>query len=301
MIPTPPPPVPPEVPRFVPGRPATSHKGDFGKVLIFAGSWGMHGAAALCAGAAFRSGAGLVRVALPASIYPIVGALEPRATYLPLPEQSPGVLQPEALEVLERALGDNDVVAVGPGLGTHPETRELLRRWVPQIDRPLVVDADGLNAFAGDPTALAGPNRTTVLTPHPGELERLSGARSDRDDDSRRVASIDLAIRVAGIVVLKGHRSVVTDGLEVHFNPTGNPGMATGGAGDVLTGALAALLCVIDRPLRAARAATWAHGRAGDLARERRGEAGLTATDMLEELPQAVAELVETEPEARGS
>jgi NAD(P)H-hydrate epimerase len=228
-----------------------------------------------------------VRLAVPASIYPIVGAAELRATCLPLPERSAGELGEAAEGLLLSAIADSDVVAIGPGLGGHEATRRLLQRLVPAVDKPLVLDADGLNAFAGEPARIAGPRPVTFLTPHPGELARLTGRRCGRDDESRRVAAIDLAMRSGGTVILKGQRSVISDGLDVHFNSTGNPGMATGGSGDVLTGCLAALCCRLSEPMKAARLAAWVHGHAGDRAARRLGENGLTATDLLDELAAA--------------
>ncbi|MSR46763.1 MAG: NAD(P)H-hydrate dehydratase [Planctomycetes bacterium] len=275
----------------LPRRVATAHKGDFGRILIVGGSLGMHGAPLLAAAAAFRSGAGLVTIALPRTLYAIAGAAELRATWLPLPDHD-GHLDSTALPLLLAAVARADVVAVGPGLSGAPETAQLLRELVPRIDRPLVLDADGLNAFAGEPAHLAGHRKATIVTPHAGELRRLTGQTPGHDDESRRVATIDLAMRAAATVILKGHRSVVSNGLETHFNPTGNPGMATGGCGDVLTGCLAALLAVVPDELLAARIGAYAHGLAGDHAAARLGEIGLTATDVIDELPAALATLL---------
>jgi NAD(P)H-hydrate epimerase len=273
-------------------RRATAHKGDFGRLLIVGGCTGMHGAPLLAAAAAFRSGAGTVTIALPRSLYAIAGAAELRATWLPLPDHD-GQLETQALVPLLAAIKGADVVAVGPGLGRAVGTVALLRELVPRIDKPLVLDADGLNAFAGAPAHIAGRRRATVLTPHAGELCRLTGQEPGADDEPRRVAAVDLAMRAAAAVILKGHRSVVSNGLASHFNPTGNPGMATAGSGDVLTGTVAALLAVVQDELAAARLAAWAHGRAGDLAAARLGEIGVTATDLIEALPAALAERCE--------
>jgi NAD(P)H-hydrate epimerase len=280
--------VPPEL-RAIPRRKPTQHKGDFGRVLVVGGSIGMHGAPLLAAAAALRSGAGLVTIALPRSVYAVAGAAELRATWLPLPESLHGALEPSSLALLLDACGRADVVAIGPGLSTSPETRVLLRQLVPRVSQPLVLDADGLNAFAGDPARISGRRASTVLTPHPGELRRLTGAAPGDDDEPRRLAAVDLAMRAGATVILKGHRSVVSDGFESHFNPTGNPGMASGGSGDVLTGCVAALLAVVGKPLVAARVAAFAHGRAGDLAAAELGELGVTATDLVAKLPAALA------------
>jgi len=275
--------------KVVPRRPATAHKGDFGRILIVGGSVGMHGAPVLAAAAALRSGAGLVTIALPRSIYAVAGPAELRATWRPLPDSPQGFLDASSMAALLGAIAHADVVALGPGLGTAPATVALLQELVPRIDKPLVLDADGLNAFAGEPARVAGRRAATILTPHPGELERLTGHRPGSDDESRRLAALDLAMRVGGTVILKGHRTVVSNGLESHFTPTGNPGMATGGAGDVLTGCVAALLRVVENELLAARVAAFAHGRAGDLAAAAIGEIGVTATDLLDQLPEALA------------
>ena len=279
--------------RAIPKRRPTGHKGDFGRILVVGGCYGMHGAPLLSAAAALRSGAGLVRVALPRSTYEVAGAAELRATWLPLPESNRGALEPSSLPTLLAAAADADVVAIGPGLGGAPETKTLLRELVPRIERTLVLDADGLNAFAGDPVRIAGRRAVTILTPHPGELRRLTGQDPGDDDEKRRLAAVDLAMRAGATVILKGHRSVVSDGAESHFNPTGNPAMASAGAGDVLTGCTAAVLAVIANGLLAARVAAFAHGAAGDLAAAAIGPLGVTATDLLEKLPAALAAHVE--------
>jgi len=278
--------------RRLPRRPRDAHKGQFGRLLLVGGCEGMHGAPALAAAAAFRSGAGLVTVALPRTIYPITGALEARATYLPLASTASGGLSLAALPMLREAAAQADVVAAGPGLGTDPETAELVRSFVRHVATPLLLDADGLNAFAGEPTSIGGRRPITIVTPHPGEAARLSGQRVGPGEASRRTAAVDLAMRIGGTVILKGHQSVVTDGMQTFLNGSGNPGMATGGSGDVLTGCLAALLAVVPDGLTAARIAAWAHGKAGDLAAGKLGEIGVTATDLVECLPAALSDFV---------
>jgi NAD(P)H-hydrate epimerase len=285
-------PEPPAELRAIPRRSPAAHKGDFGRILVVGGSVGMHGAPLLAAAAALRSGAGLVTIALPRSLYVVAGAAELRATWLPLPETADGALGAAAATPLLAACSRADVVAVGPGIGTSRETVEFLHQVVPRIERPLVIDADGLNAFAGEPARVAGRRPATILTPHPGELARLTGQTPGDDDEKRRLAAVDLAMRAGATVVLKGRRSVVSDGLQSHFNPSGNPAMATAGAGDVLTGCAAAMLAVIRDALLAARVAAYAHGRAGDRAAARIGGLGVTATDLVEELPAALAPLV---------
>jgi len=279
---------PPEL-CVVPRRSRTAHKGDFGRLLVIGGCYGMHGAPVLSAAAALRCGAGLVTIAVPRSIYAIAGAAELRATWRPLPESPQGALDASSLPALLGAIAHADVVALGPGLGSAPATFALVQELVARIDRPLVLDADGLNAFAGEPARIAARRPATILTPHPGELHRLTGHRPGDDDESRRLAALDLAMRAGATVILKGRRSVISNGLESHFTTTGNPGMATAGAGDVLTGCVAALLYVVRNELLAARIAAHAHGRAGDLAALQFGEIGVTATDLIAKLPEALA------------
>lgn len=278
--------------KVIPRRARAAHKGDHGRILLIGGSYGMHGAVALAAAAAFRSGAGLVRIALPRSIYPLVGILEPRATYLPLVDDE-GALGPRAVAALELAIAQHDVIAIGPGLGDSRATQQFVQQLVPRVRQPLVLDADGLNAFAGIPASIAGAASPRILTPHPGELRRLTGIPPGDDPAARRTAAVDLAMRTASTVILKGHRSVITDGMATFENETGNPGMATGGSGDVLTGCLAALFVVLRDPLQTARVGAFAHGLAGDLAAEDLGEIGLTASDLPAFLSRALALLVE--------
>ncbi len=286
--------------KCIPRRPPNSHKGDFGRILVVAGSVGMHGAAGLAAAAALESGAGLVTLAIPRSLYPILGPAELRATYLLLPETPGGALHHTAAGPVLAAARSADVVAMGPGLGTDPETVACVREVVSRLDRTLVLDADGLNAFPGEPSMISASRPAPVVTPQPGELARLTGTPAPTDDEARRLAAVDLALRTGGVAILKGHRSVITDGLEVYLNGSGNPGMATGGAGDVLTGCVAALLATVTHPLMAARIAAFAHGRAGDVAAACKGEIGTTATDMLAALAPVLGEFVAAKPNADG-
>lgn len=254
-----------------PHRVAEAHKGSFGRVRVVGGSDGMAGAPALAARAAFRSGAGLVTVAAPSNVRSIVHTLVPEATTAPI----------------EGDFGPADALAVGPGLGTSEAARGVLGRALAS-PLPLVVDADGLNLMAGNPEGFAGRDAATVLTPHPGEAGRLLGIDAPRVNSDRASVARELASRSGSVVVLKGFRSVVArpEG-ETAIVLAGNPGMATGGAGDVLTGLVGAFLARGFSAWDAARAAAWLHGTAGDLAREDVGEEALIAGDLVESLPGA--------------
>ena len=279
------------IPKLTP-RTAQAHKGDFGKVLIVGGSRGMVGAPSLAANAALRSGAGLVRVAVPQTIQLTVAQLTPCATTIPLAEDNKGFLSRHALNDILNALEDNDVLALGPGLGQTNELTELVPTVINQCDKPMIIDADGLNNLAavGSNAWKLGPN--TVLTPHPGEMRRLwQGCFREEMPADRTEQAEKLARRTHTVVVLKGAGTVVTDGKSTYINETGNPGMATGGTGDVLTGCIAALsarqgtaaMSVLD----AAILAVYVHGRAGDLAAAVMGQTALIAADLIDRLCQA--------------
>jgi ADP-dependent NAD(P)H-hydrate dehydratase / NAD(P)H-hydrate epimerase len=268
-----------------------SHKGDYGRVLIVAGSRGKTGAAGLAAMAALRSGAGLVTVATPSSSLPIVAALGAEYMTEPLDEAPDGTL---AAGAVDRVLGfDADVLAVGPGLGQSPSVRAVVGALVERTRVPLVLDADGLNAFAGDAGRLVGrAGVPIVVTPHPGEMARLTGASID-DVQSRRLdVARDFATTHGVHVVLKGHRTIVAspDG-KLSINMTGNPGMATGGTGDVLTGAIAAWIGQLRDVDAATKLAVYLHGLAGDLSEAEEGEVGMIAGDVAARLGEAVLDL----------
>jgi NAD(P)H-hydrate epimerase len=272
-------------------RAEASHKGDFGHVLVVAGSRGKTGAAHLAAAGALRSGAGLVTVATPRSCQPVVAALGAEYMTEDLDETLEGsIAAAAAVRVLDLPA---DVVAVGPGLGTVAETRAFVRALLSQEKRPLVVDADALNAFAGDAAALvAREGLDVIVTPHPGEMARLVGKTTEEIQADRVGAARSLATANRLYVVLKGHQTVVvTPAGKAFVNPTGNPGMATGGAGDVLTGMIAAWLGQLHDAEAATRLAVYLHGSAGDLAAAERGQHALTAADIVSRLSDAVQEL----------
>ncbi|MDA0839220.1 MAG: NAD(P)H-hydrate dehydratase [Planctomycetota bacterium] len=276
---------------LLPGREISAHKGDFGRVLVVAGSRNMPGAAYLTADAVLLSGAGLCMLATPESALPAVSAKLTCNTFLPLAENSHGGLSPGAVPALLKAAVERDVVAIGPGLGQLPDTSLAIRKFVTAINKPIVLDADGLNAFAIRPETLLHREAPLIITPHPGEMARLTGSTTRDVQSSRQEIAADFALKHKCIVLLKGSGTVITDGNEIHINRTGNPGMATGGSGDVLTGIIAALLAQGLRPLDAARLGAHVHGLAGDLAAQAVGQISLIATDLLCYLPKAFVSL----------
>jgi NAD(P)H-hydrate epimerase len=279
----------------LPRRAADSHKGSYGSILVVAGSRGMAGAAALAGASALRSGAGLVRVATAAEVQPTVASFEPSYMTYPLPCDDEGVISFRRSQgVLERMMESADVVAVGPGLGRSDDVQGLVRWLIESSGKPLVLDADALNAIAGDVSVLGGLTAPAVITPHPGEFSRLVGAPTDRVQADRENQAAGLASRFEHlVVVLKGSGTVVTDGSRVYVNRTGNPGMATGGVGDALTGVVAALLGQKLPAFDAARLGVYIHGLAGDIARDQNGEIGLIAGDVVDALPDAFDHIVD--------
>jgi NAD(P)H-hydrate epimerase len=276
-----------ELPALAPRSP-DSHKGDFGRVLIVAGSRGMSGAAILCATAALRGGAGLVRAAVPGDILPIVAGGNSCYMTAPLPADAEGRLAAQAeADVLSLAAA-SDVIAAGPGLGHTPAVESVVRALLARTPGLLVLDADALNVLAGQTEVLRGRAMPPVLTPHPGEFARLIGRKVSADPGERRELAMQFAAEHGVVLLLKGHGTVVTDGRRVYVNTTGNPGMATGGSGDVLTGLIAALLGQHLVPFAAAQLGAHLHGLAGDLARDDIGEASLIATDLIAYLPRAL-------------
>ena len=280
-----------ELAELLPEREPGSHKGDYGHALIAAGSPGKAGAVILAARAAVRAGAGLVTAAVPEPILPTVDLGSVESMTLGLPAGAAGQIAERAAEVLLDAAEGKAVLALGPGMGQEAATAAAIRRVVLECPLPLVLDADGLNAFAGRAGELAGRRAETVLTPHPGELGRLLGISPSQIQEDRVAAARGAAEETGAIVVLKGHLTLVASGTAVFVNPTGNPGMATGGTGDVLTGLIAGFLAQGLDALDATLVAVYLHGLAGDLAASRLGEAPLAAGDLIEILPAAFAAL----------
>ena len=273
-------------------RAADSHKGDFGRVTIVAGSLGKTGAAHLAAQAALRSGAGLVTVATPASVLGIVASMGPEFMTEPLVESTDGCIGADAIE---RVLGlDQDVLACGPGLGRTESVATFVRALLDRATVPLVLDADAITVLAGDSGSLTGrEDRDVIITPHPGEMARLIGATVEDVQANRIDVAVEFAASRRVYVVLKGHRTVIaTPDGHVYINPTGNPGMATGGTGDVLTGTIAAWLAQLLDADAACRLGVFLHGAAGDLAEGREGQNAMTASDLVASLGGALRALM---------
>lgn len=281
----------------LPRRRAGGHKGDFGHVLVVAGSRGKAGAARMTALAALRAGCGLVTVAHPVSLRGrLVGSVMEAMTE-ELPETPSGSLAWIALPRLLKLLEGKQALAIGPGLTTDPETQRLVRAVLSRAKVPVVLDADGLNAFAGRADSLSGAQRPLLVTPHPGEMARLVGLTSREVQGDRIRTAARFAAKRRCHVILKGHLTIIAspDG-RVSVNPTGNPGMATGGSGDVLTGLLAGLLAQRLDAGTVARVGVYLHGLAGDLAAERVGEMPLLARDILSDFPRALLRMRRSAP-----
>lgn len=278
---------PPDLPRLLP-RPSDSHKGDFGRVLVVAGSVGMSGAAVLCGLGALRAGAGLVRIACPAPVQPLIAQAHPCLMTFPVAADAEGRLAASAWVQVRELLSWADVLAYGPGLGQSANLDSLLIDVLANCRVPIVLDADGLNALARLLARNAAPQASgqLVLTPHPGEFARL-WARPFSTTEAMEAAA-DLARRLSAVVLVKGNRTLITDGRRLVRNDTGNPGMATGGSGDVLTGVIAGLLGQKLPPFEASVLGAYVHGLAGDLAAREVGPVGLLATDLLDRLPRAL-------------
>ncbi len=281
---------------LLPSRAAESHKRASGVVLVLAGSRAMTGAAVLATASAYRAGAGLVTLAVPEGILPVVEEAITEATFLPLPETDGGSASAEAWPPILERMDGVDAVAVGPGLSTDPATVELVRRLVAECPVPFVLDADGLGAFAGRGADLAGRRSEAVLTPHPGEFGRLTGLSSREVLEDRVGHARKAAAEFRCPVLLKGSRTVIAcpDGT-AYVNPTGGPYLATGGTGDVLTGAVGAFLARGLQPADAAILGAYAHGVAGRMAASELGE-GTVASDVAAQLPRALLSISREEP-----
>lgn len=276
------------IPKLKP-RAIDAHKGDFGKVCIIGGSVGMSGAAALAGRAALRAGAGLVRVAVPKSVLPIVASIEPCFTTIALPEDEHGRISSRAVSEILDAASQNDALAFGPGVGISGELRSVLETLLGQEGLRLVIDADGLNNLAGMRDWPNECKAKLILTPHPGEMKRLwHGLFREHLPQDRQEQAVRLSQQTKSVVVLKGAGTVVTDGEKTYINITGNPGMATAGSGDVLTGVITALLGQGLGELDAAVLGVYIHGLAGDIAAEKVGQISLIATDIAQALADAL-------------
>ena len=266
---------------LLPDRNPWGHKGNFGKLLLLCGSRGYTGAAFFAAMGALRSGAGLVFLGVPESIYGIEAVKLNEPVIFPLPDAG-GRLSADAVPEILTRLPQMDAVLVGPGLGQSEGTLAVVRAVLEKAECPVVVDADGINVLSAHRDLLRGRKLPTILTPHDGEFARLGGVIGE----DRMAAAADLAHDLGCVVLLKGHETCITDGVNGYINPTGNPGMAVGGSGDVLAGVITALLGAGLSPLEAAACGAWLHGAAGDRCAAELGQYGMLPTDMLSALPR---------------
>ena len=266
---------------LLPKRKKESHKGDYGRILLLCGSVGYTGAPALVALGALRSGAGLVYLGVPGSIYAVEAVKLNEAMVFPLPEKD-GKISEEAMGEILRKLPQMDAVVVGPGLGQGRDIQSVVTTVLAEATCPVVLDADGINAIATHTDILRERHYPTILTPHLGEFKRLC---PDLGENIRQRA-ISFASEMGCVLLLKGHRTLITDGVTSYENTTGNPGMATGGSGDVLSGIIASLIGQKIPILEATACGAWLHGKAGDLCARKIGTYGMLPTDMLEVLPR---------------
>ena len=266
---------------LLPDRNPWGHKGNFGKLLLLCGSRGYTGAAFFAAMGALRTGAGLVFLGVPESIYGIEAVKLNEPVIFPLPDES-GRLSADAVPEILSRLPQMDAVLVGPGLGQSEGTLAVVRAVLENAQCPVVVDADGINVLSAHRDLLRGRKSPTILTPHDGEFARLGGVIGE----DRMAAAAALAEDLGCVVLLKGHETCITDGVNGYINPTGNPGMAVGGSGDVLAGVITALLGAGLPPLEAAACGAWLHGAAGDRCAAELGQYGMLPTDMLIALPR---------------
>ena len=266
---------------LLPDRNPWGHKGNFGKLLLLCGSRGYTGAAFFAAMGALRSGAGLVFLGVPESIYGIEAVKLNEPVIFPLPDAG-GRLSADAVPEILTRLPQMDAVLVGPGLGQSEGTLAVVRAVLEKAECPVVVDADGINVLSAHRDLLRGRKLPTILTPHDGEFARLGGVIGE----DRMAAAAALAEELGCVVLLKGHETCITDGTDGYLNPTGNPGMAVGGSGDVLAGVITALLGAGLPPLEAAACGAWLHGASGDRCAAELGQYGMLPTDMLSALPR---------------
>lgn len=267
---------------WMPVRPETGHKGTFGKVCILAGCEGFTGAPVLASRAAVRGGTGLVFLQVPRCVYPIVAMKCNEAMPFPLPDQN-GKVSLEAMDKVLSRVEECDALLMGPGLGRSGESDRLVQELTSRISKPLVLDADGLNAVSGHIDRVKQRTAVTILTPHDGEFRRLTGYWPAQSQKERRQQALALARDTHSVVVLKGHETIIADADGTVFqNTTGNAGMAKGGSGDVLGGLLVSFVAQGMEPVKAAAAAVWVHGRTGDLCAAELGQRAMTPSDMID-------------------
>ncbi len=270
-------------------RRKNSHKGDYGHLLVLAGSVGKTGAAAMACEAALRMGAGLVTLGIPKSLNAIMEVKLTEAMTEPLPETPRQTLSLKAFNTILQLCEKKDALIIGPGIGTFKETQSLIIKLIKTLKLPIILDADGLTALAAQPKILSALNRPPILTPHPGEMGKLIGSTAKQVQEDRIGISRNFAQSHHVFLVLKGHRTLIaTPEGEIFINPTGNPGMASGGTGDVLTGMIGGLVCQGVDPLASLQASVYLHGLAGDRVVSERGEKSLVATDIIGKIPDVL-------------
>jgi ADP-dependent NAD(P)H-hydrate dehydratase len=273
-------------------RSSDSNKGDYGTVMVLGGGRGMAGAVALAAAGALRSGAGKVRIACPFEVQPTVAQFEPSYMAYPVADDGTGHIDfPKCGRELDELVGGSTVLVAGPGMGRTAHTQAMMRWVLECVTLPTVIDADGLNNLEDQANVMRGLKRPVIITPHPKEFSRLNGKTVAAIQADREGLAVRFAVEHGLIVVLKGAGTVVTDGTRVYVNKTGNPGMATGGSGDVLGGVIAAMIGQGLAAFEASVLGVYAHGLAGDIAKDQNGEVGMIAGDIVDSLADAFVHL----------
>lgn len=274
-------------------RPDDSNKGTLGSLLCICGSYGMAGAAIMAGKAALRCGIGLLKIAVPKSIYPVCATNILESVYYPLEETSNGVISSKNTDFLLEMCEKSSAVVIGCGLSVCDDTKNLVQSVITNCEKPLVIDADALNCICNKPEILKNLKAPAIITPHPGEMARLSHSTPKTVNSNRENTAIDFAKKFGVVTVLKGAGTIIAspDG-EVYINHTGNSGMATGGSGDVLSGIIGSLLAQGAAPINAAAAGVFLHGTIGDLAAEKLGKISMLPTDMIDMIPTAYLKLM---------
>ncbi|MGC8977382.1 MAG: NAD(P)H-hydrate dehydratase [Candidatus Ratteibacteria bacterium] len=271
---------------FLKDREKNTHKGNYGHLFIIGGSPGLTGAVCLAGMSALRSGCGLVTIGIPEGLNQIIEIKLTEVMSLPLPETPDHYFSVDAFEkTIEFIDKKADSVLIGPGISLHPETKKFVMKIIPEIKKPLIIDADALKIISENLEVLKILKEKPILTPHPGEMSYLTGLKVEEIQRNRKVIAENFAKRYNAILILKGYRTVVTDGENTYINLTGNPGMATAGAGDVLAGIIGGLLATGEEKFISAKYGVLIHGLAGDLAKKEKGEISLIASDIIEKLP----------------
>lgn len=274
-------------------RPDDSNKGTLGSLLCICGSYGMAGAAIMAGKAALRCGIGLLKIAVPKSIYPVCATNILESVYYPLEETSNGVISSKSTDFLLEMCEKSSAVVIGCGLSVCDDTKNLVQSVITNCEKPLVIDADALNCICNKPEILKNLKAPAIITPHPGEMARLLHSTPKTVNSNRENTAIDFAKKFGVVTVLKGAGTIIAspDG-EVYINHTGNSGMATGGSGDVLSGIIGSLLAQGASPINAAAAGVFLHGTIGDLAAEKLGKISMLPTDMIDMIPTAYLKLM---------